>query len=557
MTDTPDPRFPLLGVEERRRALHFTSSAPRRFPAGAPLFAAGDRDSPAFLILEGTVEVTVRGTDGGDATLVEHGPGSITGEVGQLAGHPALATGRAGPRGCLAAAFDADHLRALIVGSADIGEKVMHAFVSRRTTMIGRGTGATIVGSAHTPEVQRVQRFLSRNGYPHTLLDTENDTDAGELVERLVTDDALLPLVVCPNGTVLNGPTDAEIGIALGLTPTLDPTACHDVVIVGAGPAGLATAVYAASEGLSVLIVDAHSFGGQAGASNRIENYLGFPAGITGQALTGRAFTQAQKFGAQIAIPIDVSHIQCGGPSRDRTIPITLQTSTGIALTTRAVVIATGARYRRPPIHDLARYESTAVSYWASAIEAEECRGTTALLVGGGNSAGQAAVYLAPHLEQLHVIIRGEGLHTSMSRYLVERIADLPNVHVHTRSEVVALRGPIQGYFQATVRHRSTDVLTEYGISRLFSFIGADPNTAWLSECAVAVDDHGFILTGAATSHANPVTSVDRRAPLETSVPGIFAVGDVRAGSTKRVAAAVGDGAAVVAQLHAYYATNL
>jgi thioredoxin reductase (NADPH) len=367
-------------------------------------------------------------------------------------------------------------------------------------------------------------------------------------VERFGIRPEDLPLMVCPNGTVLKRPTEAEAAVCLGITPDLDPQSVYDVAVVGAGPAGLATAVYAASEGLSVLVLDQRAFGGQAGASARIENYLGFPTGISGRALAGRAFNQALKFGAEIAIPLEVARLDCGGPERRADAPLLLHLTDGRAVRARTVVIASGARYRRPHIPNLAIFEGSGVSYWASPVEAKLCEGEEIALVGGGNSAGQAVVFLAPRVKRLHLVVRREGLEATMSRYLIDRIAALANVDLHIGKEVVALEGDqTEGLTAAVFRNRSTGSTHVCPMRHLFLFIGADPNAGWLQNCA-AVDDKGFVLTGLACPHGPS----SRRAalPLETTMPGVFAIGDVRAGSTKRVAAAVGEGAAVVAQIH-------
>jgi thioredoxin reductase (NADPH) len=357
-----------------------------------------------------------------------------------------------------------------------------------------------------------------------------------------------LPVMVCPNGMVLRCPTDAEAGICLGITPDLDPEKLYDVVVVGAGPAGLATAVYAASEGLSVLVLDQRAVGGQAGASARIENYLGFPTGISGQALAGRAFSQAQKFGAELAVPLEVARLDCSGASAAIGESLRLELSTGSFVRARTVVIASGAHYRRPDIPNLADFEGAGVSYWASPIEAKLCEGEEVALVGAGNSAGQAVVYLAPMVRRLHLVVRSAGLDASMSRYLIDRIAALPNVDIHTHSEVVALQGDhTQGLAAATFRDRRSGLEHTCPLRHLFVFIGADPHTGWLKGC-VELDDKGFVVTGAPFA-ADGLPASRAPLPLETSRRSVFAIGDVRAGSTKRVAAAVGEGAAVVAQI--------
>jgi thioredoxin reductase (NADPH) len=395
----------------------------------------------------------------------------------------------------------------------------------------------------------RLQGFLARNGYPHTVLDASADGEARAVVERFGVQPEELPLMICPNGTVLKRPTDAEAAVCLGITPDLDPQSVYDVAVVGAGPAGLATAVYAASEGLSVLVLDQQAFGGQAGASARIENYLGFPTGISGQALAGRAFNQALKFGAEIAIPLEVARLDCGGSERRPGDLLRVELTDSRAVRARTVVVASGARYRRPDIPNVSTFEGTGVSYWASPVEAKLCEGEEVALVGGGNSAGQAVVFLAPKVKRLHLVVRREGLEATMSRYLIDRIAALPNVDLHVGKEVVALEGDqTEGLTAAVFHNRASGATYTCQLRHLFLFIGAEPNAGWLQNCA-AVDDKGFVLTGLACP--NDARSHRRAAlPLETSVPGVFAIGDVRAGSTKRVAAAVGEGAAVVAQIH-------
>jgi thioredoxin reductase (NADPH) len=327
----------------------------------------------------------------------------------------------------------------------------------------------------------------------------------------------------------------------------------YDVAVVGAGPAGLATAVYAASEGLSVLVIDARSFGGQAGASARIENYLGFPTGISGQALAGRAYTQAQKFGARMLIPDEVVRLDCGR-SGDRD-PLALQLADARTVRSRTVVIATGARYRRPDCANLKAMEGRGVWYWASPIEAKMCAGREVALVGGGNSAGQAAVYLAGHAAKVWMLVRGSGLAASMSKYLIDRIAAIPNIELRTRTEIVGLTGAREaGLESVRWRHRDTGQEETRAIGNVFLFLGADPTTEWLKDCDVAFDEKGFVKTGPGLPPAGAHARNGARQPLETSVPGVFAIGDVRAGSVKRVGGAIGEGAAVVAQIHAFIA---
>ncbi|MGD0107936.1 MAG: FAD-dependent oxidoreductase [Rhodopila sp.] len=544
-----DQIFPTLDAVQVQTARRFAGAPDHVFGAGEVVFDVGERHAAAWLVVQGTINVVHRDGLGHEAAIVVHGPGQFSGEVSQLAGGASLTAGKAGSDGCTAVPFDAAHLRAMVIGSADIGEIVMRAFILRRVGLIeAHGAGAVLVGRPGAPDLVRLQGFLTRNGYPHTVLDASDPNEGQPLVERLGVHPDELPLMVCPNGMVRKCPTDAEAGICLGMTPDLDPEKTYDVAVVGAGPAGLATAVYAASEGLSVLVLDQRAIGGQAGASARIENYLGFPTGISGQALAGRAFSQAQKFGAELAIPLEVTRLDCGdgGPAA---APLRLELTTGFAVRAKAVVIATGVRYRRPDIPNLSTFEGAGVSYWASPIEAKLCDGEEIALVGAGNSAGQAVAYLAPKVRRLHLIIRGTGLEASMSRYLIDRISSLPNVELHTRTDIVGLRGDQKQELAAAVFRDRSGAEHSCPIRHLFLFIGADPHTGWLQDC-VRLDDKGFVVTGQAFSD-DAVAAPRLCLPLETSRPGVFAVGDVRAGSTKRVAAAVGEGAAVVAQIHA------
>ncbi len=374
-----------------------------------------------------------------------------------------------------------------------------------------------------------MQAFLGRNGYPHTVLDAQGDPDGRAIVERFGVLRDELPLMVCPTGALLKRPSDAQAGICLGITPELDPEKLYDVAVVGAGPAGLAAAVYAASEGLSVLVLDQHAFGGQAGASARIENYLGFPAGISGMALAGRAFNQALKFGAEIAIPLEVARLDCAAAGQHPSNPLRLQLTTGCSVRARSIVIASGARYRRPAIPNLAAFEGRGVSYWASPVEAKLCEGEEVALIGGGNSAGQAVVFLAPKVKRLHLVVRGPGLEASMSRYLIERIAALPNVELHCGTEVAVLEGDESaGLTAVAFRDRATGAIRTGPLRHLFLFIGADPNAIWLDGC-VDVDSKGFVITGGNCRQAAD-TGSRPALPLETSRPGVFAIGDVRAG---------------------------
>jgi thioredoxin reductase (NADPH) len=419
----------------------------------------------------------------------------------------------------------------------------MRALILRRVGLLETGAGGPIiVGSADNGDVLRLEGFLTRNGHPHQRFDPKADPCAQTLIERFHIEPRELPIVLCPDGRLLRNPGDVVLARCIGLVRAIDPDKIYDVVIVGAGPAGLAAAVYAGSEGLSALVLDCRAFGGQAGASARIENYMGFPTGITGLALMARAYHQAQKFGVEMAIPDEVGSLQgLTGSPRDGRFLITLANSERVHA--RAVVIASGARYRRLDVGNLAAFEGSCVHYWASPLEGRLCAGQEVALVGAGNSAGQAVVYLSSQVAKVWLIVRGRSLDENMSRYLVERIAARPNVEVLAQTTVSALEGQ-DGVLEAIrCRSRRSGEEVRRAIRHLFLFIGAEPNTDWLSGSGVTLDDKGFVRTGA---------NILR--PLETSLPGVFAIGDVRSGSVKRVAAAVGEGAQVVAALHAFLA---
>ncbi|MGO4407767.1 FAD-dependent oxidoreductase [Bosea sp. RAF48] len=526
--------FPVLTHDQIETMRRFASGPPRRFTSGEPVFTSGDRDVPVWLVLAGSIDVVRRDGLDDEAPITTHRAGQFTGEVSQIDGRATIASARAGSDGAMLLPFDPPHLRALMIGSAEVGEIIMRALILRRVGLIEQGgSGTILIGSAHDAHLIRLQSFLTRDGYPNLVIDPVTSGEGRSFVEKFSLQITDLPLVVCPNGKLLKRPTEREVAACLGIIPKIDSEKIYDVAIVGAGPAGLAAAVYGASEGLSVIVLDQRAMGGQAGASARIENYLGFPTGISGQALAGRAFNQAIKFGAEVAIPLRVETLQRTG---DR---ITLGLSDGATLAANTVVIASGAAYQHPEIPGLAQLDGASVSYWASAVEARLCRGKEIALVGGGNSAGQAIVFLTPQVKRLHVFVRRD-LSETMSRYLIDRISALPNVEIHVGAEIAELDvngGVLSG---ATVRNRSDHGLSRFGISHLFLFVGATPHAGWLRD-TLATDEKGFILTGG-----------EEALPLETSVPGVFAIGDVRAGSTKRVAAAVGDGAAVVAQIHGY-----
>ena len=550
--------LPLLTPRQVENARRF-GGTPLTFEPNQLVVPFGHAGAPAFLVLTGSLEARRRDAVGHTDLITAHTAGNFAGELSQLGRGPSYVEQRAGDEGCRAVPFDPTQLRALIIGDAEIGEILMRAFILRRVALLESGAGAVLIGRPDTYDALRLQGFLRRNGVPHEFLDADKDEEATHLLASMSLGTENLPIALCPDGTRLCNPTEKQLAQCLGLLPSFTPEHGYDVAIVGAGPAGLAAAVYAGSEGLSVAVLDARSFGGQAGASARIENYLGFPTGISGGALAGRAFNQAQKFGATFGIPVEVRTLECGlackaqatlatlkgfGTRTPRTFELELDD--GARVRASSVVIASGARYRRLSLGNLSDFEGRGIYYWASPLEGKLCARREVALVGGGNSAGQAAVYLASQAAFVHVLIRGPSLHDSMSRYLIDRIDALPNIEVHTQTELIELQGSLETGLRGVVwRNRRNGETEEHAIRHVFLFIGADPNADWVKSCAVATDAKGFILTG---------TDSERALPLETNQPGIFAIGDVRAGSVKRVAAAVGEGAAVVAQLHSYLA---
>jgi thioredoxin reductase (NADPH) len=535
--------FPALTPQEIARMRGFGEL--RTYGDGERLFETGKPGPGMFVILSGHVAITQRDGLGHVTPVIDQGAGQFIAEIGQLSGRVALVDAQA-EGGVETLLIPPERLRALLVAEADLGERIMRALILRRVSLIqAHAGGPVLIGPSDSSDVIRLQRFLTRNGFPHHLLDPATDHDAAELIVRYSPSPTDWPLVVAADGTVLRNPGETELARALGMIGGSTGDKIYDVAIVGCGPAGLATAVYAASEGLSVVVTDARSYGGQAGASARIENYLGFPTGISGQALAGRAFSQAQKFGADIIIPTAVKSLDCSRTDG----AFALAVDGGETLRAKSVVVASGARYRRPAIENLEKFEGRGVWYWASLIEARLCAQQDIGLVGGGNSAGQAAVFLSGHAKKVHMVIRGGGLGASMSRYLIERIEATPNIELMFNTEVVAVEGT-EGVSLERVRWRSRLSGEENSVTvrNLFLFAGADPATGWLDGCGVTLDRGGFVVTGA-QSEQNLGRLVS---PLETSVPGVFAVGDVRSGSVKRVGGAIGEGAQVVAALHGF-----
>ena len=529
--------FPTLDASDIARMRRFGEAC--SYAAGEALARVGTVGRGLTIILSGKVDVTQHDESGRRELIVTHGPGQFMGELATLAGRPVLIDAYA-TEPVEALIIPPEKLRALLIGEAELGERIMRALILRRVGLLETGAGGpVIVGRPDNGDVLRLEGFLRRNGHPHQTLNPETDAEAKALIERFHVDASQLPIVLCPGGQLLRNPSEGELARCIGMVGTIDPNRLYDVVVVGAGPAGLATAVYAASEGLAVVVLDCRAFGGQAGASARIENYLGFPTGISGMALMGRAYNQAQKFGAEMAIPAEVKSLGADGDG------FTLTLANDERVRARAVVLACGAEYRRLDVADLDAYEMSSVHYWASPLEAKLCAGQEVALVGAGNSAGQAAVYLASQVAKVWMIVRGRDLTDSMSRYLVDRIAAQGNIEVLTGTRVTALEGH-DGVLEAIVWRDGAGRETRRAIGHLFLLIGAAPNTKWLAGSGVATDAKGFVLTGADAGK--------QAQPLETSRPGVYAIGDVRLNSVKRVGAAIGEGAQVVAALHGYLA---
>jgi thioredoxin reductase (NADPH) len=530
--------FPVLEAHDIARLKRF--GTPQTWPAGSAIFKAGESAPGLVLVLAGHVAVHAGGAFSHNEPIAEYGPGQFVGELAQLSDRLSLVDALAATRveGLVIAPAA---LRDVLIQEAELGERLMRALILRRVGLLeAQQTGPIIIGRSGSPDMLRLDNFLTRNGQPHRSLDAASDPCAMTLKDRFQVSESELPIVLCPGGQLLRNPSESDLARCIGILKSINPDHIYDTVIVGAGPSGLAAAVYAASEGLSTLVLDCRAFGGQAGASARIENYLGFPTGISGLALMARAYNQAQKFGAEIAIPDEAVTL---GPDCDGEARCCLALRNGESVKSRSVVLASGARYRRLPIENLAAFEGGAVHYWASPAETRLCGGQHVALTGAGNSAGQAVVYLAGHTAKVTMVVRGKNLEDTMSQYLVSRIRALPNVEVILRSEICGLEGEGGVLEKVRCRNRDSGEEHERPIGHLFSFIGADPNTDWLADSGIRLDDKGFVITGEAGRH-----------PLATNRDGVFAVGDVRCGSVKRVAASVGEGATVVSGLHAYLA---
>jgi len=522
-----------------------TTGQRRSVQAGELLFEAGDQNTDFFVVVSGGIEL-VRPVAGREQPVALLGPGQFTGEINMLSARRAWARGRVAAEGSIIA-LDRDGLHAVVQRDPELSEILLRAFILRRVALINQSDNELVLlGSRHSLGTQRLKEFLTRNGEPFTYHDVETEPGMQEMLDRLQIGINEVPVIVCQEGYVLRNPSIEDLASALGLTPELDAKAVRDVVIVGGGPAGLGAAVYAASEGLDVLVLESTAPGGQAGTSSRIENYLGFPTGISGLALAGRALTQAEKFGAEVAIARSAVRFNCDQR------PYQVHLSDGEVVQARTIVIATGARYRKLDVPGLSRFEGAGIFYSATHLEAHGCKDEEIAVVGGGNSAGQAAVFLSGIASQVHVVVRGRSLADSMSRYLIQRIESSRNVEVRTRTRIESLEGEDR-LDRVGWRHLETGAPETRPIRNLFVMTGADPNTTWLKGCVV-LDEKNFVKTGAdleADELAEGRWPLSRRPHLmETSIPGVFAVGDVRSSSVKRVASAVGEGSICVQLIH-------
>jgi thioredoxin reductase (NADPH) len=517
----------------------------RRVERGEVLVEAGERTARFFVVIKGQIEI-VRPTGTSEDLIVVYGPGMFSGEVNLLSGRRGFSQIRASESGEVIE-VDRDQLLALVQIDSELSDILMRAFILRRVELIAQGFGdVVLIGSNHCAGTLRVKEFLTRNGHPYSFIDLDQDAGVQDLLDHFHVGVEDVPVLICRGEVVLRDPTNQQIADCLGFNEAIDQTHIRDLVIVGAGPAGLAAAVYGASEGLDVLVLESNAPGGQAGSSSKIENYLGFPTGVSGQELAARAYTQAQKFGAQLLIAKGARHLACERK------PYALEIDNGPRVPARTIIIATGAEYRRLPLDNLSQFEGAGVYYGATFVESQLCRGEEVIVVGGGNSAGQAAVFLAQTARRVNLLVRSDGLAETMSRYLIRRIEENPKIVFRPQTEITALDG--NGHLErVSWRNHQTQEVETCAISHVFVMAGAVPNTHWLGGC-VAVDAKGFIKTGPDLSPEDlaaahwPLTRPPRL--LETSLPGVFAVGDVRGGSLKRVASAVGEGSIAVAFVH-------
>ena len=538
-----DQTFPVLtAVQIERIAAH---GRLRRVETGEILIALGKKIPLFFVVKSGTIDIVQPGRNG-DMILGVMRAGQFTGEVSILSGRRSLVTLRVGDPGELIE-VNRDELLKLVQNDAELSEIFVRAFLLRRVELIEGGRGdVVLIGSNHSSDTLRIKEFLTRNAHPYVFIDPDKDDDVQQLLDHFEFSLSEIPVLICRGVTVLRNPTNRGIADCLGFNETIDQTLIRDVVIVGAGPAGLAAAVYAASEGLDVLVVESNAPGGQAGTSSRIENYLGFPSGISGQELTGRAYTQAQKFGASILVAEQVSGLDCGGRK-----VYAVKIDDRERISTKTVIIASGAEYRKLPLENISRFEGVGIYYGATFIESQLCEGEEVVVVGGGNSAGQAAVFLARTARRVHMLVRSNGLADTMSRYLIRRIEESPEIELRSCTEITRLEG--NGHLEQVCWRTNGGPEETRDIRHVFVMTGAQPSTSWLHGC-LTLDPRGFIKTGSDLSQEE-LRAAQWPLPrpphlLETSKPGIFAVGDVRAGNIKRVASAVGEGSIAVSFVH-------
>ncbi len=515
----------------------------RQVTPGEILFRPGDTSVPFFVLLSGAMEI-VQPVVNGERPIVKHRPGHFTGEMTMISGQRCLVLGRVTEAGDFLE-LSGEGLRSLITRDAELSEIFMRAFILRRTELIKRGFGTVILlGSRYSAKTLELREFLTRNGHPYAYVDLDLDKTSQDLLDRFEVQRDEVPVVICPNHGVLRNPSIQKLAEGLGFNNRIDETQVRDLIIVGAGPSGLAAAVYGASEGLDVLVIETASPGGQAGSSSKIENYLGFPIGVSGQELATRALTQAEKFGANMMIACNVVRLDCARR------PYKVVLDNGKSLSARTIVIATGAQYNKPPIPNLRKFEGQGVYYGATYMESQLCEGEDAVVVGGGNSAGQAAVFLSQTASKVHMLVRSGQLSDTMSRYLIQRIEQNPAIDLHYRTEIKDLDG--DNHLERVTWRDANGDPTVLDIRHVFIMAGASPRTDWLRGC-IALDDKGFILTGPDIDGAAEPVSRDAAGPplmLETSLPGVFAVGDVRSGNVKRVASAVGEGSIAISLVH-------
>jgi thioredoxin reductase (NADPH) len=544
MPDRQAQAFPILTEAQIDRIRPYGSVRPVQ--TGEVLFEPGKLGMSCFVVISGKLDIAMLGLSG-EQVFVTYGPGQFSGEVVLISGGRALARGRVSESGDFLE-VSSNSMRELIAKDAELSDIFMRAFLLRRVGLISEGLGnVAVLGSQHSADTLRLREFLTRNGHPHRYVDLDSDKGSQELLDRFGIRLEDIPVIICSGATVLRNPTNQKLADCLGFTGRLDQSRVYDVAIVGAGPAGLASAVYAASEGLNAVVIESEYPGGQAGASSKIENYLGFPMGVSGQELAGRAVVQAEKFGAQMMVGERVVKIRCDEQ------PYQLTLGNGSLIETRSIVVATGAQYNKPNVANLKQFEGQGVYYAATFMEAQLCAGEEVIVIGGGNSAGQAAVFLAETVHKVHMLVRGKELSSTMSRYLIQRIVENPVIELHVQTEISGLEGDSH-LERVTWLDRATGEESVHEIRHVFVMAGASPRTDWLRGC-LALDGQGFILTGRDLDPVldkAPIKWPLSRAPqmLETSLPAVFAVGDIRSGNVKRVASAVGEGSISIHLVH-------